>query len=545
MLTKILFFILYSSIACCGFLVRQRFDEKWSFTRSLLTTLTLTSFSMIAMLIFGSASITFVSEFETFLIAFVVIAVIKAGIAALLKEKDEEKNHIRGAALIDVDEAKKMLKSEKSRFEIGGVPVPVDLETRGFLFAGAPGTGKSQALTRALDALHDDNARAVVADASGIYCSRYFDSSRDIIINPFDQRGVDWSPLAEIETIADIPALAKSMIPDAEGSGAEWSGYAQTVLESILEYCFTSGLTNAAIFELAAIASVEKLREIFAGTPAAPLVAEGNDKMFGSVRAIVSSYLKGYQYLNPDAGVNGFSIRKHIVSERAGWLFLTYQQQHRDAQKSLIGAALDIAARAVLSLPPALERRVVFAIDELPLLGKVNCMIDLATNGRKHGSAIFAGIQTVAQVRESYGREGSQTLLSCLGSWLVLRTPDTETSDYMSRFLGEEEKRRIVKSGSTSDGNESKNWSEQIVKDRAVLPSELQSLSDLAGYFNLAGPVPAARIKIEIAEQRKARAVAFVAAPPRQRQQQPQQQPQEPEIDKTKNDGSETVIDFA
>lgn len=433
-----------------------------------------------------------------------------------------DENHMRGAKLRGESQVAKALRGKASRFSVGEIPIPVELETRGFLLAGVPGTGKSQTLTRALDALRADGARAIVADVSGIYASRYFDVDRDIIVNPFDARSVAWSPLAEIETVADIPALCKSLIPDGEGEGRVWSSYAQTALDAILEHCFTGGLSNAEIFRLVAVAPVEELRGIFAGTPAQPLVAEGNEKMFASVRGSMVDALGAIRYLDPAEGVSGFSIRKHITSEAAGWIFLSYQPQHRDALRSLIACCLDISARAVLSLPPDLSRRVIFALDELPLLGKIQSVVELATNGRRHGAVIFAGLQTVAQVRAAYGPDTSQTLLACLGSWLVLRVSDAETAEYMSRYIGEEEKTRKVQSGGTSKkplelSSSSDNWQEQVVKDRVVLPSELQALPDLRGIFNLAGPVPAAVVTLRVANEHKA-AEAFVAAPPRKRQ---------------------------
>ncbi len=445
----------------------------------------------------------------------------KAGIPGFGRNPHE---HIRGAALANERAVARQLKHSQSRFSVGAVPVPVELETRGFLLAGSPGTGKSQTLTHALDALRADGALAVIADASGIYTSRYFrEGGQDVILNPFDERCVRWSPLCELESVADIPALAKSLVPDGEGSAAEWNGYAQTFVEAVLEHCFTAGLGNGELFRILVVADLEELREVCAGTPAQPLVADGNERMFGSIRGISSSAAKFLQYLDPNADAqNGFSIRRYLHSDRAGFLFLSYQQQHRDALKSMIACCVDVASRAVLSLPPSHDRRVVFALDELPLLGKIQSIIDLSTNGRKHGAMIFAGLQTIAQLRESYGNETAQTFLACLGSWLVLRVSDGETAEYMSRYLGEEEKTRVVKSGGKSHqsmqvgSSKSENWQEQVVKDRVVLPSELQALPDLRGIFNLAGPVPSAVVNLQIAAQRK-EAEAFVAAPPRVR----------------------------
>jgi type IV secretory pathway TraG/TraD family ATPase VirD4 len=433
----------------------------------------------------------------------------------------------RGSEVANAQAVAKSLKKVRSRFDIGGVPVPVDLETRSFLFAGSPGSGKSQALMRSLDSLESSGARAIIADPSGQYCARFYSDSRgDVILNPHDARSVSWSPLSEIETAADIPALAKSLVPDAEGESRAWSNYAQQFIEAVLEHAFNNDLKNGDIFEIVTSAPLDKLQQICAGTPAAAMVQAGNERMFASVRASATDAITAMRYLDPAAGRDAFSIRRHIVEQRPGWIFLSYQQNHRAGLARLICAALDVASRAVLSLPPDLNRRVIFALDELPLLGKVQSIVELLTNGRKHGAVAFVGLQTVAQLREAYGRETSQTLLACLGSWLVLRVSDAETADFMSRCIGEQEIDRYVQSNSSSNSwqhvgsTDSTTTTQQIVTQRAILPSQLQQLQDMCGYFNLAGPTPVAFVRLQYAKDRH-QADAFAPAAPRPRRQQP------------------------
>lgn len=476
------------------------------------------------MVALGSQSVVGISDFlMSGPIAAFFIGLARTGWRKLLEKAGIEQNssHRRGARLWGERQLAKVLRRQNSRFAVGKIPVPIDLETRGFLLAGAPGTGKSQTLTHALDSLRSDGATAIIADASGIYTSRFFEEGKDVTINPFDNRCAAWSPLAELESIADIPAMCKSLIPDADGEARVWSSYAQTALGAILEHCLEAGANNGEIFRLTAVADLEELRSIFAGTPAQPLAAEGNEKMFASVRGSMTDALPAIRHLDPAVGADGFSIRKHIATGAPGWIFLSYQQQHRDTLRSLIAACADVSARAVFGLPPSPTRRVIFALDELPLLGKIQSIVDLATNGRKHGAVIFAGLQTIAQINAIYGRDTAQTLLACLGSWLVLRVSDAETAEYMSKYLGDEEKTRIVKSGGKSsqvlqNGSTSSNWQEQVVKDRVVLPSELQALPDLRGIFNLAGPVPAAVVNLKIAAQRQI-TEAYIPAPARKR----------------------------
>lgn len=401
---------------------------------------------------------------------------------------DDDGDHLRGAKMATADQVIKQINKQKleTRLEIGSVPIPVELESRSFLFAGSPGSGKSQSMTVIFDRLQSTKIRdkAIIADASGGYYSRYA-VRRDALINPFDKRSVAWSPLAEIRHVADAASLTRSMIPDGFGSSAEWNGYAQSVLQPLLEYCWQDHLTNDELFRLACVADLSELRAVLNSTAAAPMVAEGNERMFGSIRAILGSYLKAYQYLDPATGVDGFSIRNFIEEENGGWLFITYQQDQRDALKPIIQAALDISSRAVLGMHVQLDRRVWFGLDEFPLLGNIQTVVDLLTNGRKHGACALVGIQTIAQLVDTYGREKAQTILACLGTWLSLRVADHETAEYMSKAIGDEEIRRVVNSGgSTSglNGQSSENWSEQYTTQKIVLPSELQTLPDLCGY---------------------------------------------------------------
>jgi hypothetical protein len=212
----------------------------------------------------------------------------------------DDRNVRRGSSIADAGAVARALKKQQSRFDIGSVPIPVELETRSFLLAGSPGTGKSQALTRALDSLEKDGARAILADPSGQFAERFYDPARgDIILNPHDARSVSWSPLSEIESIADVPALAKSLVPDGEGEARVWSGYAQQFLEAVIEYCYTGGLTNGDIFALVTSAPIEQLQEICAGTPSAALVQPGNEKMFASVRASAVDAVSALRWLDP------------------------------------------------------------------------------------------------------------------------------------------------------------------------------------------------------------------------------------------------------
>jgi type IV secretory pathway TraG/TraD family ATPase VirD4 len=97
-----------------------------------------------------------------------------------------------------------------------------------------------------------------------------------------------------------------------------------------------------------------------------------------------------------------------------------------------------------------------------------------------------------------------------LSSWLVLRCSDAETSEYVSKYIGDTEVSRMTKSESTSEtggGSDSRN--EQIQTQRAVMPVELQRLANLQGFFKLAGDYAICGVKLAFPKKRERRATNY------------------------------------
>ncbi|MHB1075564.1 type IV secretion system DNA-binding domain-containing protein [Thiobacillus sp.] len=426
--------------------------------------------------------------------------------------------NLRGQSLATISEIKKRIRRDgtKTRLEIGGVPIPIKVEDRNFLFAGTVGVGKSQAITRMLDILQADGHRAVIADASGIFYSRY--AGRDaVLLNPYDRRSVSWSPLADIDSPEDCAAMARSIVPDGHGNDASWHQYAQVILDAVLRHVWSSNGTTGEFVRLATWASTDELREVLPPGPVMALLDPGSERMFSNARSIIGAHLQPFSSLDPRAGRDAFSIRRHITDSQ-GWVFVTYKQSQLAAMKPLIAAAIDVASRAVLDLPPAVgdrsqQRRTWFILDEMPLLGRITSLLTLLTNGSKHGAAVLCGLQAISALRATYGRDDAQTILATLGTWLTLRVPDPETARFMSEAISDEEVRRVVSSGGTNDSGKSENWSEQHTTRRVVMPSQLQNLPDLRGYLNIAGDFPVCAVTLPIAEHRPPAAPAFEAAP--------------------------------
>lgn len=425
---------------------------------------------------------------------------------------DGNRRITRGTVIVDEAYVKRSLKETDTHAVIGSIPIPVSIETLNFLFAGAPGSGKTLAFFQVLSSVRERGMPALIADMGGEFVSRFYRPDRDKIINPFDERGVNWSPFAEMKSSFDAARLAMSMIPTgADSNSREWNGYTRTVLEAILERLFESGqATNQQLCYYCLGASAEDLTALVAGSAATSYFTEGNERMLGSIRGILSSYLKPYTYLEPTAGTSAFSVRQHVQSGADSWLFLSYRDDQLQALQPMIAAQIDIAASGLLSLDTELSRRFWVALDEFASLGYVSQMEPLLSKGRKKGVCAVLGMQSIAQPRATYGQNEAQTLLACLGTWLVLRQPDKENAEYMVGHFGKQEFVREIRSTGTSNSSKgfmdsgssgkSENISEQHGKDDALMTRDFQNMAPRNGLLDLSGPMPPAWTTIPILE---------------------------------------------
>lgn len=408
----------------------------------------------------------------------------------------------RGTQIVSDEQATKWLGKEvlaTCYARIGRVPVPDSVETTHFLMSGAPGSGKSLAFMQMLDSARAREHRALVADLGGEFVRRYYREGKDLILNPLDKRTQNWSPFAEMRMGIDGARVAGSIIPEGSAGDKEWNGYARAILEATLERLFDSGqATNEALVGLVMGAGANEMRQFLAGSPAQSFFSEGNERMLGSIRGILSNFIKPLTYLHPQAGRDGFSIRRWIESDGDSWLFITFKKDQLDASSRLIAAQIDSAATAILSMESQLDRRVWFALDEFAQFGEVRQLEALLTQGRKYGVCGILGMQGLSQPSMVYGRERGQAILSGLGSWTVFRQADADSAEYMSKFLGDEEIRRVTHSISKNKDGSSESTGEQIVRQRAVMPGELMQLQQRTAIVNIAGPMPPAMTEIPL-----------------------------------------------
>lgn len=403
----------------------------------------------------------------------------------------------RGTRIAPVSEVRRQVfkKSKNPRIYMGEAPMPREIEPYHQMVLGATGTGKSVYLNQLLSKIREEGDTVVVVDSGGDFVKKHFDPESDFIFNPFDHRCINWSPMYELKGEWDIDSLARSIIPDGTGENKEWNTYAQTFLIALMRKLWSREERELKdLLYYACVAPVDELRTFLEGTSASALMV--SEKTFGSIRSIVATYLDSYQNL-PAEG-HQFSVSEMVRQEHSGFLFVTYRDDQLSSLRDLIACLLDVIARAILSLPPNQTRRVWLVIDEFASLGKIQTIEAIATKSRKAGGCLALGMQTVAQLRERYGDNMAQTIMSCLSSWLVLRSTDAETAEYVSKYIGDVDRTKMSRSVNSSDSGDSQGQNEQQTTIRAVMASEIQLLPNLEGFVRLAGGYPICKVKLDV-----------------------------------------------
>ena len=382
------------------------------------------------------------------------------------------KIHIRGTEAVPIKTLRKLCSERgKQQINVAGVPMPTLIENLHLLIGGATGSGKTVLLRGTLLSTLMRGDRGIIVDPNGTFYST-FGQPGDVILNPYDERTEGWSFFNEVRADYDWKRLAFSIVPlGTDANAEEWNGYGRLLLRETARKLYELGTPSVEeLFRWTTIASDKDLRTFLAGTLAESLFAGSTEasKALTSARFVLSKYLAEHMSM-PDGK---FSIRDWMENG-SGSLFITWREDMKEAMKPLVSAWVDVFGSSALSLPESEAVAWWMALDELASLEKLASLQDVLTKGRKHGVRVIAGLQSVSQLTDIYGKEQATTLRASFRSLVVLggSKTDSETAEAMSLALGEHEVARPEYTDSRNPGS-ARNTSERLVRstERVVTP---------------------------------------------------------------------------
>jgi len=424
-----------------------------------------------------------------------VFQLVGSAVAGLVFARVKSKvQHQRGTRLLDSTATRSWMSGTQSELTFAGCSVPAMDETKHFKLIGTTGTGKSTVIQELLSGAFGRGDRAIIADPDGSYLKKFRESVGVYrILNPFDSRAAQWDLFAEIVEPHDADQLARSLMPDYDGTDRNWRLYARTFLTAVLRQLHRVNERDIAkLYYLLVLAPADELRELLEATPAGPFLSPDNGKFFESVRAVANVHLAGLEHVARQTRGEPLSIRKW-TREGKGVLFLPYRAGEIASLRSLISTWMRLAVFEAMNGEEG-DQRLWFIVDELDALGAIDGLKDALARLRKFGGRCVLGFQSIAQVRGSYGDTDAQTIVENCGNSLILRCSASErggTAEFASRLIG---KREIIRQQSSlsrptrwgAGMRQTRTLSEQLAVEDAVMASEIEQLSDLNGFLKLA-----------------------------------------------------------
>jgi type IV secretory pathway TraG/TraD family ATPase VirD4 len=429
---------------------------------------------------------------------------VASALAGLVLARVREKvRHQRGTRL--VDEPPRMRDSARnSELVFAGHSLLVMDETKHFKLLGTTGTGKSTAIRQLLTQAITRGDRAVIADPDGSYLETFYDRQRgDLILNPFHESSARWDLFGEIIQPHDSDQLARSLIPDHDGTDRNWRNYARTFLTALLRQLHRVNEHDLArLYYLLVMAPAEELRELLDATPAGPFLGQDNGKFFESVRSVATVQLAALEHIARQSSGQVQSVRRWIREGR-GVLFLPYRASEIAALRNIVSTWMRLAIFETMDAKGG-DQRLWFIVDELDALGAIDGLKDALARLRKFGGRCVLGFQSIAQVRGTYGDAESQTIVENCANTLILRCSASErggTAEFASRLIG---KREVIRQQSSHSRptrwggglRQTKTLSEQYATEDAVMASEIEQLSDLEGFLKIASKPEWRRIRL-------------------------------------------------
>jgi type IV secretory pathway TraG/TraD family ATPase VirD4 len=392
---------------------------------------------------------------------------------------------------------------------LGGVVIARVCEVSHFLISGVTRVGKSVAIKRWLDTIRDRGQRAIVWDPKGEYTERYYRPGKDTILNPFDERSACWTPWADADDMAAYESMGRSLFPDDMSRDKFWTMGGALIFAWLVERVGKRlwGSTGRPMSEcpynqeLAYVLNhteMEELQEELAGSPAARYMSKNAAAMSQSFLGTLATNLSPFLYLrNLRDGERALSIREFIQDEsRDSWIFISADPKRFDAVRPLVSLWYDLAINATLALadnrpdlPVEKHRRIFAVLDELASLQVLPALDTALTVGASKGLALILGLQSLEQMKDTYGHHKAMTMLGQPQNRAVLRTVESTTAKWLEEELGKREVERITESQQM--GADAQRDGVGLAKQRQleslVVYSEIQSLPKLTGYLSLAG----------------------------------------------------------
>jgi type IV conjugative transfer system coupling protein TraD len=459
-----------------------------------------------------------IDKFETVLykglvISGIMLGVIVGGMLAFfyLKGRNIKLNkNIRGIFLKSEEDLRKELNQHNKLFknykpfEIADFAYPISGRKESFssgeqshtLLLGATGAGKTSIIKNLIYQLHQRGQKAIIIDVKGDMIKCFYRPKRgDIILNPLDARGRNWSIFNETNPLKGFSTIAKSLLPkDSKGGDPIWIEAARAVLAEFANLYVTANLSMSEFADLIFKLDLATLVKLLEKTAASKIINEDIEKAALSVLMVLCTYLRPLKLYR--SASDCFSITDWVNDpSQNNFLFISSRADVKESLNPLISTQVDIAVTALRSLSEESNiPKIWFILDELPYFNQsIPGLSDGLAMARSSGGCFVLGSQDIGQLSKIYSEETAKSIANNCKTKIFMNVSGKEIAQWCSDSLGEGEMEEWNE-GITYGSHEMRDGisvSRNKVIRKLVLPSELTMLKSGEGYISFAGFEPA------------------------------------------------------
>lgn len=418
-----------------------------------------------------------------------------------------EKQNIRGSFLIKDNELIRNIKKHNRKFKnyfpykLAGVPYAATGKDKSYtpgeqahsLVMGTTGSGKTRIIQDLVRQFESNNEKAVIIDIKGDFISHFYNEARgDIILNPLDLRGANWSFFEETDNLRGFDTIAKTLMPDTKGDPF-WVNSARLVFSELAALSKGKFASIGEFADFIMKKDIKEIEECLKNTAAAKIINQDADKTVACILMMLSVYLAPFKLYKKEG--NMFSITNWINDPDAkNILFISTSPDVKGSLNPLVQLQIDIAITAMCSSKSNHHNRTWFVLDELAYFDQaIPNLKDGLTLSRSFGGAFILGVQDLASLSKIYGHDLSRVIANNCRNKMIMNIDDTHTAKWCSELFGDGE---LIewKEGLSYGSHEMRdgvNSQKASRMQRAILSSEFSKLATGSGYIKMPGFNPA------------------------------------------------------
>ena len=363
------------------------------------------------------------------------------------------------------------------------------------LILGSTGAGKTKIIQHLVYQLHKRNQKAIIVDVKGDYIEHFYQPKReDIILNPLDNRGRNWSIFKETNPLKGFSTIAKSLLPKESKNDPIWVDAARAVFAELANLYVSENLSMAIFADKILKSDIATLTKLLEKTGASKIINPDIEKAALSVLMVLSTYLRPLKlYQNSE---DCFSITDWVNDDsQNNFLFISSRSDVKEDINPLITTQVDIAVNAIRSLKEQSNiPKLWFILDEIPYFEQsIPSLKDGLAMSRSYGGCFVLGSQDISSLSKIYSENTARAIANNCKTKIYMNIAGKETAEYCSGALGE---------GEVKEWHEGLSYGAHEMRDgiqvnhnkvirRTVLPSELMLLNTGEGFINFAGFKPA------------------------------------------------------